>query len=150
MKSLIALFLLLTASIFPGREHSRPGRSIALPNPNLINCNSPQLWQHETIQTEAVYPAQVTMDHFDKHGCPKGLVAMYDKAVPEGEIGSAINLHYGKWAKAIGTGPVRIWRVEDEKFAIQLATIHDSPEEGGASDTDGMKHVIYISFSIGK
>ncbi len=121
-----------------------------LPNPNFLTCSA-QLWATEKTDTGAIYPVQVIMDHFNKNGCPKGLVAMYDKTVSEDEIRSAINLRYSKWARAdIGPGPLRIWRVEDEKFVIQLATIQDSHKETGESGHNGMKQVIYLAFSPGK
>jgi len=47
-----------------------------------------------------------------------------------------VNERYGQWAKAeFRTGPVRIWRIEPEKFVIQLAQ----------ADT-GMVQLIYLSF----
>lgn len=49
---------------------------------------------------------------------------MYDKSVSLQEVKAAIDQRYGKWALAENDNasvPVKLWRVEPEKFAIQLA-----------------------------
>ena len=87
------------------------------------------------------------VDHFDKDGCPQGIVALYDKTIPEDEIRAAIDQRYGKWVK-VATGQVKVWRVEDARFAIQLATIAGSLAQPGCGEDKGMKQIIYLSFDV--
>jgi hypothetical protein len=64
----------------------------------------------------------------------QGVIATYDKSVSIDDIKMSIDERYGKWALVSnGTEPVKLWRVEPEKFAIQLA-VHE----------DGVKQVIYL------
>lgn len=87
------------------------------------------------------------VDHFDKDGCPQGLLALYDKSTSEDEIRAAINQRYGKWVKVAGT-VADVWRVEDERFAIQLATIKGKKNKCMAEEE--MRQVIYLSFDVSK
>ena len=122
-----------------------------LPSPNLMRCAATQLWQDEKVGAGTVYPVQVTMDHFDKSGCPQGMVAMYDKTVSVEDIKAALDRRYGKGAIWDNSSHrVKLWRVESDKFAIQLATIDDSLKETGTRGEKGMKSVIYLSFSLSK
>jgi len=145
MKPLIAVLVL--ASMLCGQEKQKNSRQVALPSPSLLRCNAAQLWQSGTASTGAAYPVKVMMDHFGVNGCPQGIVAIYGATVSEDDIRSAINLRYGKWSRTdIGAGSVTLWRVDPDKFVIQLSTIHNSIEETGALDNGGMKQVIYLSF----
>lgn len=52
------------------------------------------------------------------------------------DVKAAIDERYGKWANASNsTAPVKLWRVEPEKLAIQLAV-----------NDDGMVQLIYLIF----
>jgi hypothetical protein len=69
-------------------------------------------------------------------------VAIYDKTVSVDEIRASLDRRYGRWAlDGNRTSAVKLWRVESEKFAIQLATVGDKMEE-----MEGMKQIIYLSF----
>jgi hypothetical protein len=83
--------------------------------------------------SHAVYPWQVSVDITD--GKIIGLIARYDPITPIDVIKAAIDERYGKWAlPGLDTGPAKIWRVEPEKFVIQL----------GKGD-NGMIQVIYLA-----
>ena len=151
MKAITALLFLITISMFCGQGNGKTGSPIALPSPNLMRCTVAPLWQDEKLGAGTVYPVHLTMDHFDKAGCPQGIVAMYDKTVSFDDVRATLDRHYGKWARAEnGTPSLKIWRVESEKFAIQLATIDDSLKETGTVGENGMKQLIYLSFSQSK
>jgi hypothetical protein len=125
---------------------SDAGTHIVLPDPDLMKCSAVQFWQGDKVKNSAVYPAQVSIDHFDKRGCPQGIVALYNKTVSEDDLRAALDQGYSKWAIATSAPPVRLWRVEPEKFAIQLTTIRDSIKEQGVPGEEGMKQVIYLAF----
>lgn len=86
------------------------------------------------------------VDHFDKDGCPQGLLALYDKSTSEGEIRAAINQRYGKWSKGFPEG---LWKVEPERFVIQLATIKDKRKYKCFGEEE-MRQLIYLSLDVGK
>ncbi len=144
MKALTTLLFLVASSMFCGQKGDT-STQIMLPSPGLIRCDAAQLWQYEKAGAGAVYPAQVAMDHFDKSGCPQGMIALYDKTVSVEDIKAGLDRHYGKWA-INSTHRGKLWRVESEKVAIQLATIDDSLKETGTMGEKGMKQVIYLSF----
>jgi hypothetical protein len=114
---------------------------IVLPNASLVGCNSPSCYQvlpnasSDTISdTSAVYPWQVILD-FNQPAII-GLTALYDQPVTIDDVQAAVDERYGKWAKAnFRTGPVRLWRVESERFSIQLST-----------NGNGMVQLIYLTF----
>lgn len=138
MKRLGSAVILIVA--FASCLHGKPknGRHIVLPSSSPMKaCSSSrvQLWQDAPADTNAVYPAQVSFDHFINGSCPRGILALYDKSVSLDEIKAALDLRYSKWAQA-GNSNIKLWRVESEKFAIQLATVED-----------GVKQVIYIAFT---
>ena len=156
MRALTALVMLMAGLVSAEPNRESAGRHIALPNPNLMRCASgrPQLWQDEVSETTALYPVQLVLDHLDDHGCPQGTTALYDKTVPLETIQAALDHHYGQWARADNADvPVKLWRVESEKFAIQLAVVGENGREEGRSkqsaiDEAGMKQVIYLSFAL--
>ena len=150
MKRLILLLFLLQVSIVCGQENSQSGRRIMLPSPSLMKCDSAQLWLDEKPEAEAVYPVWVHMDHFDEKGCPHGMMAIYDQTVSIDEIKASLDVRYGRWfMTGLERPTIKLWRVEPEKFAINLSTIEKSPkrkcmrEMGGEK---GMKLVIYLAF----
>src|SRR5271155_3915528 len=83
--------------------------------------------------SHAVYPWQVLVDITD--GAIIGLIARYDPVTPIDVIKAAIDDRYGKWAvPGLDKGPAKIWRIEPEKFIIQLGT-----------DSNGMIQVVYLA-----
>jgi hypothetical protein len=150
MKSLkMLVVLLLAGSMFIGQPKSE--RQVILPSSGLMKCGATQLWVNETVPGESVYPVRLIVDHFDQNGCPQGIIALYDKTISENEIRASLDKLYGKWARPDSTAlPVKLWRVEPERFAIQLTTVIDSLKETGSLGAKGMKQVIYLSFSLSK
>ena len=119
----------------PPSAGGHPGK-IILPNPKLIGCSTsgcpPVL--SEGADSRGVYPWQVSLDY--TNGSVIGLVALYDEPVSIDDVQTALNQRYGPWATAnFQTGPVRLWRVEPEHFAIGLS-----------QDDNGMIRLIYLTF----
>jgi hypothetical protein len=79
--------------------------------------------------------------------CLYGMTALYDKSVPVGDVKAAIDERYGKWAVPLEdpSGPVKLWRVQPEKFAIQLSVGDKTTEKMNIADV-GTKQAIYIAF----
>jgi hypothetical protein len=169
MKIFIAAIVfatLLTSS--PRIEHENRSR-IVLPNPRLLGCRSSgcsQLWQDNPVPPNAIYPRQVIIDIFGNDSCPRGIMALYEKSVSTDEINAALDQRYGKWAQGGNAAlPVKLWRVEPEKFAIQLAVTHDRTKEASGDEAfafalsqifeqsersnvaeAGMKQLIFLAF----
>src|SRR5437660_9420325 len=117
----IAVVGCLVALLSAGAQVGDSTRKIVLPNPQLIHCHSAecsQLWKQDSGGGGAVYPAQVLTDLVN--GEVVGLTAVYDKSVSAEELRSAINTLYGKWL-FLGGGPVTLWRIAPEQFAISMA-----------------------------
>jgi hypothetical protein len=84
--------------------------------------------------SETVYPWQVSLDFND--GGIIGLTALYDQPVTIDDLQAAVNERYGQWEKSqFRKGPMRIWRIEPEKFVISLST-----------NNEGMVQMIYLAF----
>jgi hypothetical protein len=82
----------------------------------------------------AIYPGQVSVDLTD--GSVIGRTALYDPSTPIDVIRASIDERYGKWSmQEFKSGPMMIWRVVLEKFAINLST-----------NENGMIMVIYLTF----
>jgi hypothetical protein len=146
MRLIVALFFLVGSALC-GQDKGDTDRQVVVPNSNLMRCSMAQLWSEDKVQTGRVYPVQPILDRFDKNGCPQGVVALYDKTVSVDEIKASLDQRYGRWAMShYETSAVKLWRVEPEKFSIQLATIGDSPKNMTAVGEKGMKQVIYLSF----
>jgi hypothetical protein len=98
-------------------------KHIVLPNPELMGCKAPactQILPDPSTDSGAIYPWQVWVDFTD--GKVIGLIAFYDQPTSIDDVQVAVDELYGKWAVAdFRTGAVRLWRVEPEKFAIQLS-----------------------------
>jgi hypothetical protein len=139
MRRLIVVPFLL-ASISALAQQRETGRSIVLPNPQLIHCRSAecsQLLRQDSGDGRAAYPAQVLTDFVD--GEIVGLTAVYDKFVSIQELRSAIDSLYAKWKiESLQNATAGIWRVDSEKLVVQLA------DRG-----DGTKTVIYLSIAYG-
>src|SRR5882672_1927321 len=136
MKKILVLMvsaIVTTGVISRGRAKYENGSRIVLPKSKLLGCRSSgcfQLWQDNPAQANAIYPRQVTIDIFGNDKCPRGILALYEKSVSTDEIKAALDQSYGKWALAdFATSPVKLWRVEPEKFAIQLAITDDRTKE---------------------
>jgi hypothetical protein len=158
MKSCVTLLLLLAILLFGDPQRlclarqvppKAIGPHVVLPDPALMKCASTTIWQQDQGEKSPLYPRQIMMDHFDKNGCPQGIVVLYDKSTSVSAIKKAIDQRYGKWAKTNNAASLlNLWRVEPERFAIQLATIRDSVHETGAVGEEGMHQVMYLSFSV--
>jgi hypothetical protein len=113
-KYIVVPVLLLTTSLFSGTLNRKP---VVLPNPALLGCRSEacsQLWGKGELPANAVYPRQVMVD-VDQ----KAITAFYDKSVNLEDIEASINQRYAKWLRVKGV--VKVWRVENGKFAIYLS-----------------------------
>jgi hypothetical protein len=89
-----------------------------------------------SADTSAVYPWQVRLD-FNQPAII-GLIALYDQPTTIDDVEAAVDERYGKWAVAEFKSPLshlRGWRVEPEKFVIQLA-----------ANRDGMVQLIYLEY----
>lgn len=136
MNKIVLAMLTITLTSCATTTHENDGR-IVLPKYRVAECSSPRcavVWPDKPSGASAIYPQQVIIDF--ENTSVRGMTVLYDKSVPIDEIGSTIDGRYGKWALATNaTSPVKLWRVEPEKFAIQLGT-----------EDNGMKHVIYLTF----
>ena len=133
----------------PQPNGGRP--TIALPDPALMKCANQELWQGEAKASFSIYPERLMMDHFDQSGCPRGMIVLYDKEVSFSAIKAAINERYGKWEQTDLARPtISIWRVEPERFAIQLTTIGKSRKETAITGGEEMRQVIYLSIPAKK
>ena len=149
MKRLIAAVLLTLglANCQIAKEESRS--HLVLPNPKLLRCSSSDcflLWLEKPAEANAVFPKQTIIDM--NQNCLYGLRVLYDKSVPLADVKAAIDERYGKWAYAKNddaTMPVKLWRVESEKFAIQLSVVDKKDEKMNIADV-GTKEAIYIAF----
>lgn len=133
-KGIVAGFMIARMSKPP--SPAGPHGKVILPNSKLIRCsasNCPPVLPDGT-DLRAVYPWQVSLDYTD--GSVIGLTALYDQPTSIGDVQAAVDERYGKWAKAeFRTGPMRAWRVEPERFVIELSQ----------ADT-GMVRLIYLTF----
>lgn len=112
---------------------------VVLPNPKLLGCESltcSQLWLNNDAVPDAKYPKQLRIDFSDgstittpngslfefPNGVPYGLTAIYDKSVTIEDVEASINEHYSKWVYGNPTPTLKLWRIEPEKFVIQLSS----------------------------
>ena len=169
MKKVIVALILTISFVSYGRVAPENDRHIVLPNPKLLGCRASacsQLWP-EDASPNAVYPRQVIVDIFGDAPCTLGLAALYEKSVSMEDLKAEIDKQYGQWALPDNaTLPVKLWRVEPEKFAIQLAVtgvqrMKATREERSAAamaqaidprkrsnvTEGGMAQVIYIAFT---
>jgi hypothetical protein len=147
MKRILAAMVLMLGLAYGQTASEENGSHIVLPNPKLLRCKSPnryQVWLEESVEKNAVFPKQVSIDM--NQSCPYGMTALYDKSIPLEDIRAAIDEHYGKWAvpKFVNSS-MKIWRVEPEKFAIQLSTASKKDEKRNIAEA-GTKRAIYIAF----
>jgi hypothetical protein len=146
MKRVIAAVVLMLGLAHFQTAKEENGRRFVLPNPQLLRCSSSdcfQLWS-EKPEANAVFPKQVIIDM--NQNCIYGLRALYDKSIPVDDIKSAIDERYAKWARAdFVNSPLKLWRVEPEKFAIQLSVADKKDEKRNVAEA-GTKQAIYIAF----
>jgi hypothetical protein len=114
---------------------------VVLPNPELLGCQSgacSQIWLTNDPAPDAKYPEQLRIDFSDgspmgraeslwgiPNGSPYGIIAIYDKSVTIEAVAASVNEHYAKWTYGDPDSKVKLWRVEPEKFVIQLACHKD-------------------------
>ncbi|MGB2590645.1 MAG: hypothetical protein WA530_01740 [Candidatus Acidiferrum sp.] len=165
MKYLIGVMMFVIVWTSYGGGNSQVAKQIVLPESDLIGCSSSscsQLWQSMPSSSNAIYPRKLIIEMSSDGGCPRGIVALYDKSVASDEIKAALDQRYGKWAQAgNATLPVKLWRVEPKKLAIQLASLDEEMEGmtlgqalarplGQEEKRDGkdekIKQVIYLAF----
>lgn len=142
MKKCVVLVLIFSVGLLLGaaattKTTNGSGVGVVLPNSKLIGCKGPecsQLWQDLPSDEAAIYPHNINIDIED--GAVMGVIAHYDKSISVNSIRSSIDSRYGKSTYVIDneTSPVKVWRVEPERIAIQLAV-----------ENNGMKQVIYLS-----
>jgi len=104
------------------------------------------LWLEKPAEANDVFPKQLIIDM--NQSCLYGMTALYDKSIPVEDVKAAIDEHYGKWALPLNddaAGPVKLWRVEPEKFAIQLSVADKKDEKRNRAEA-GTKRAIYIAF----
>ena len=126
MKIFIAA-LLFAAALRPSMgADAAEAKEVILPNSKLLRiCASAcsPLWLDQPTTAKPIYPASLTVDNFESGGnCPHGVMAFYDKSVSFDDIKRALDQHWQKWAVSDHSNPrILLWRVESERFAIQLA-----------------------------
>lgn len=136
MKRFIAVIFTIGLTL-GGAAKPKSDRHVVLPNSKLIGCKAlacSQIWQDTQTDVEPIYPHNINIDI--ENGAVLGIAAHYDKAVSMGDVKASIDDHYGKSTYVIDNekSPVKVWRVEPEKIAIQLS-----------EEDNGMKEVIYLS-----
>jgi hypothetical protein len=118
-----------------------------LPNPKLLGCklaDCSQLRIDKNIADNAIFPKQLLIDSNQR--CIYGMQAFYDSSVSIDDLATAINQRYSKWpVPQFEKGPIRIWRVESEKFSIQL-TSADEKDKKRKGIEPGTKQLIFITF----
>lgn len=146
MKKLLAALLLVVCSPI-NQSAKEDKKNIVLPNPKLLGCklaDCSQLWLGENADAGAVFPKQVRID--SNQQCVYGMTAFYGPDVAIDDLNSAIDRRYGKWAVSGFEKPKhRLWRVEPEKFAIQLAATDKGDKKTKGIDP-GTKRLIFLAF----
>ena len=149
MKRIIAA-VVLTLGLANCQAAKEENKSrLVLPNPKLLGCKSSDcftLWLDRSTEANAVFPKQVIIDM--NQNCLYGMTALYDKSIPIRDVKAAIDERYGEWVLPDNNDPavpVKLWRVEPEKFAIQLAVADKRDEKRNIAEA-GTKRVIYIAF----
>ena len=129
MKRLLAVLMaVMTTMSFAPRATFTPenGGHIVLPNEKLLSCKSSSCSQlYSDAGPNDIYPRQVIVDFFGSNGsesCVRGVVAIYEKSVSIDDLSAAIDQRYGKWKHA---DMPTLWRVEPQKFVIQLGVTGD-------------------------
>jgi hypothetical protein len=146
MKRVIAAIALILGAASYARVEQKHSGHIVLPNSKLLACRASacsQLWLDDS--PNPIYPRQVLVDIFGEGPCPLGLQAIYEKSVSLDDLKASIDEQYGKWAlPSNSSSPVKLWRVESEKFAIQLSVTSDRTKELTRKDKNafGLRPVV--------
>lgn len=149
MKRLVATAALMLVLANCQTAQEEKNKRLVLPNPKLLRCKSAdcfQLWLETPGESNAIFPKQLSIDI--KQNCLYGMTATYDKSVPLADVKAAIDDRYAKWAypeNGNADVPVKLWRVEPEKFAIQLHLANKKDEKMNLAEA-GTKQAIYIAF----
>lgn len=148
MKRVGQFLLVIVVAASLGKGNSKSANRIALPNPHLLGCSAmscSHLWFDDAVGSNALYPTQVTIDIST---CPRGLTAHYAPSVSLDDIQMELDRHFGKWALPGNSAqPVRLWRVESEQFAIQLATITSNDAQQTSHATQEAPQLTYLPFN---
>lgn len=148
MKRLVAATVLILGLANCQTAQETKDRVLVLPNPKLLRCKSSdcfQLWLETPTEPNAIFPKQLVIDM--KQNCLYGMTATYDKSVSLEDVKAAIDKGYGKWALAQSpNSPIKLWRVESEKFAIQLSVADKKDEKMNIAEA-GTKQAIYLAFA---
>ena len=147
MKRVIAAVVLMLGLAYCQTAKEENASRVVLPNPKLLRCRSAdcfQLWLEKSTESNAVFPKQFIIDM--NQNCLYGMSALYDKSISLDEVKAAIDKRYGKWAlPGFEKSAMRLWRVEPEKFAIQLSVADKTDEKRNIADA-GTKQALYIAF----
>jgi hypothetical protein len=147
MKRIIVAVVLLLGLANCQTAKEERSTHLALPNPGLLKCvasDCSQLWLEKSAEANVIFPKQVTVDM--NQSCLYGVSALYDKSVPVDYIKAAIDERYGKWALAgFANSSLKLWRVEPDKFAIQLSVAGKGEEKRNVAEA-GTIRVIYLAF----
>ena len=142
--AICVLAMLLGLASCPTAKEENSKR-IALPSSKLLRCKSSDcfLWPGEQ-ERNVVYPKQVILDM--DQDCLYGMTVLYDKSISIEKVKDVIDEPYGNWAlEEFLDSPIKLWRVEPEKFAIQLSVADKKAERMHIAD-EGTKQVIYLAF----
>jgi hypothetical protein len=146
MKRVLAAAVLMLGVAYGQTATEQNGGRIVLPNPKLLRCKSSdcsRLWLAQP-EVNGVFPKQVTIDM--NQSCLYGMTVLFDRSIPVDDITAAIDERYGKWAvPEFVKSPLKIWRVEPEKFAIQLSVASKKDEKRNIADA-GTRQVLYLAF----
>ena len=145
MNKVLAAVLFVLVPTYSQTVSKETRSRIVLPNPDLLRCKSSacsHTWLEKSDQADAVFPKQVIIDM--NQDCLYGITALYDSSIPVDEIRNALDERYGKWAVS-AAAPLRVWRAEPDKFAIQLG-VADKNDQKRHMAVVGTKKVIYIAF----
>jgi hypothetical protein len=147
MKKLIIAIVLMLGLAHSQTAKEEKSSHLVLPNSELLRCASSdcfRLWSGKSVEANPVFPKQLIIDM--NQSCLYGMTALYDKSVAVDDVKAAIDERYEKWALAdFANSPVKLWRVEPEKFAIQLSVAGKEDEKRNIAEA-GTKKAIYISF----
>lgn len=141
IQSLILISTLTNVAIVRGENLA----TLVLPNPKLLRCNSSNCFQLfvEDVEQNSITPRQILLDM--NGSCIYGITALYDKSVPVDRIKSEINRAYEKWSvKYPSETNLYLWRVEPQKFSIQLAVTSKQDEKLIGTEV-GTRQVVYIA-----
>lgn len=145
MKGVIPALVLMLGPIYFQAVNDEKAH-VVLPSPKLLRCRSSDcfnLWLGDR-QPDEVFPKQLLIDM--NQDCVYDLEAFYDKSVSEHDIELAIDERYlGSKNTDFAKSSIRLWRVESERFAIQLGEVDKRDQKRNAVEP-GTKQVIYIAF----